>query len=115
MTGDIWKWTAMQFHFSQLISINGFNDLKDKVETILINEMMLFLISQITMSISVEAKIVLIHDSSCLLIVFTEPSQFSCELHLKTKSNWVHGSKQYSYWLIKNAETHSVLRQAKTF
>ena len=35
---DIWKWTAMQFHFSQLISINGFNDLKDKVGTILIND-----------------------------------------------------------------------------
>lgn len=51
----------MQFHFSQLISINGFNDLKDKVGTILINEMMLFLISQITMSISGKGKIVLIH------------------------------------------------------
>lgn len=113
MTGDIWKWTAMQFHFSQLISINGFNDLEDKVETILINEMMLFLISQITMSISGEAKIFLIHDSPCLLIMFTEPAQFGCELHLKTKSNWVRGSKQYLYWLIKNAETHSVLRQTK--
>lgn len=77
---DIWKWTAMQFHFSQLISINGFNDLKDKVGTILINEMMLFLISQITMSISGKAKIVVIHDGPCLLIMFTEPSQFSCEL-----------------------------------
>jgi len=70
----------MQFHFSQLISINGFNDLKDKVGTILINEMMLFLISQITMSISGKAKIVVIHDSPCLLIMFTEPSQFGCEL-----------------------------------
>ena len=68
------------------------------------------------MSISVEAKIVLIHDSSSLLILFTEPSQFSCELHLKTKSNWVHGSKQYSYWLIKNAETHSaVMKKAQAF
>ena len=70
----------MQFHFSQLISINGFNDLKDKVGTILINEMMLFLISQITMSISGKAKIVVIHDGPCLLIMFTEPSQFSCGL-----------------------------------
>lgn len=105
----------MQFHFSQLISINGFNDLKDKVEAILINEMMLFLISQITMSISEGAKIVLIHDRSCLLIMFTEPSQFSCELHVKTKSNWEHGSKQYSYWLIKNAEALSVMRQTEVF
>lgn len=55
--------------------------------------MMLFLISQITMRISREAKIVLILDSSCLSIMFAELSQFSCELHLKTKSNWVHGSK----------------------
>ena len=77
----------MQFYFSQLISINGFNDLKDKVKTILINEMMLFLISQITMCISGEAKIFQIHDSLCLSIMFTESSQFSCELYLKTKSN----------------------------
>lgn len=68
--------------------------------------MMLFLISKITMSISVGARIALIHDSSCLLIVFSESFQFSCELSLKTKSNWVRGSKQYSNWLIKNAETH---------
>lgn len=45
--------------------------------------MMLFLISQITMRISREAKIVLILDSSCLSIMFAELPQFSCELHLK--------------------------------
>ena len=48
---------------------------------------MLFLISQITMCISREAKIVLILDSSYLSIMFVELPQFSCELHLKTKSN----------------------------
>lgn len=74
---------------------------------------MLFLISQITMRISREAKIVLILDSSCLSIMFAELPQFSCELHLKTKSNWVHGSKQYSYWLIKNYRSHSVVRWGK--
>lgn len=40
MTTDIWKWTAMQFHFLQLASINGFNDFEDKVRPL--NEMMLF-------------------------------------------------------------------------